>query len=336
MVSFGRVAKLQVRIFRSALSYPAVRVTSRPVSLIQSRLRLQWGPHRAAFCSTTAPSNDIAVQYKHGRPMLEVPLPSRGERCLFSLRPMLMNVGDFIQDVQREDAGVTSAAVFTTEGERVSSATSIDTLLCKDFRLRVNDVTYHVHSPAREMLTRERLTDLEDIKTVIHMLHAALHLPGHHLLKEKDLLERLDSLKQDLIPLEKQVKARVARRAEQRSSWGVWSGLALLSAQGGVLAWFTWWVYSWDIMEPVTYFLTYATSIGFLSYFVLTKQDFSYPDSKDRQFLHHFYKAARKEHFDVQKYNKLKEEVAAVEEDLRRLRKPTQLQLPIEQIQRKD
>lgn len=45
--------------------------------------------------------------------------------------------------------------------------------------------------------------ELEDMKHVVHLLHTALHLPEHHLLKERQLLERLDNLKQELSPLEK-------------------------------------------------------------------------------------------------------------------------------------
>lgn len=44
---------------------------------------------------------------------------------------------------------------------------------------------------------------LEDMKHVVHLLHTALHVPEHHLLKERQLLERLDNLKQQLSPLEK-------------------------------------------------------------------------------------------------------------------------------------
>lgn len=47
--------------------------------------------------------------------------------------------------------------------------------------------------------------ELEDVKHVVHLLHTALHLPEHHLLKERQLLERLDNLKQELSPLEKVV-----------------------------------------------------------------------------------------------------------------------------------
>ncbi|XP_036372517.1 calcium uniporter protein, mitochondrial-like [Megalops cyprinoides] len=305
-----------------------------PVGNVQS-VQLKFGLRRALFCTTVAPSNDISVQYKYGRPVLAIPLPSRQEDCLFFLRPLLMNVGQFIEDVQREDPGVMSAAVFTTDGERVSCTTSLDTLLNKDFQLQINDVTYNVHSPVQVKVPNEHLVEMEDMKTTVHMLHAALHLPGHHLLKERELLERLDSLKQELSPLEK-MRAQITRKAELSSSKAMWVGLALLSVQGGALAWLTWWVYSWDVMEPVTYFITYGTSMGVFAYYVLTKQDYVYPDAKDRQFLHYFYKGAKKERFDVHKYNRLKDDLAQVEEDLRRLRKPIQLKLPVEQILPKD
>ncbi|MBN3303815.1 MCUB protein, partial [Amia calva] len=261
-------------------------------------------------CSSPCPS-DVKVEYKHERPVLALPLPSRKELCRFSLRPLLMTVGDFLQDVQREDKGVTFAAVLNTDGVRVSSATSLDVLLDKDFQLVINDITYNVHSPPREKASSEHVSELEDMKTVVQRLHAALHLTGHQLLQERELLERMAGLKHELSPLE-EVKSRLLTRAEARSTRLLWTGLAVLSVQGGALAWLTWWVYSWDIMEPVTYFITYGTSIGAMAYFVLTSQDYVYPEMKDRQFLHYFYRGAKRQRFDVQKYNRLKEELALV------------------------
>ncbi|RVE76109.1 hypothetical protein OJAV_G00005770 [Oryzias javanicus] len=292
-----------------------------------------FGSRRALLFSTLAPSSDLSLEYKRGRLVLEVPLPSRNEKCLFFLRPMLMNVGDLITDLQREDSGVT-AAVLSKDGERVANSTLIEALLGKDFLLVINDICYNVCPPEKAFATSEHARDMEDMKHIVHLLHTALHLPEHHLLKERQLLERLDNLKQELTPLEK-MKAQLSRTAEFHSSRVLWTGMALLSVQGGALAWLTWWVYSWDVMEPVTYFITYATSMGVFAYYVLTKQDYVYPDAKDRQFLHYFYKGARKKEFNVERYNELKEELAEVEEDLRRLRNPTQLQLPLEQIQPK-
>lgn len=55
---------------------------------------------------------DVSLKCKHGRLALEVSLPSRNEKCLFFLRPMLMSVEDLIVDLQKEDPGVT-ASIFS-------------------------------------------------------------------------------------------------------------------------------------------------------------------------------------------------------------------------------
>lgn len=315
-------------------SHPALK-TARPLTFfhqIQHRRNFP-GQRQAFFCSTASLSSDVSLKYKYDRLVLEVPLPSRNEKCVFFLRPMLMNVGDLIADLQKEDPGV-RASVLSKNGERVANSTLIETFLDKDFKLVINDTVHDVHSPEKVAISSEHAIEMEDMKHMVHLLHTALNLPEHHLLKERQLLEKLDSLKQELSPLEK-MKADLSRKAEFHTSRALWTGMALLSVQGGALAWLTWWVYSWDVMEPVTYFITYATSMGAFAYFVLTKQDYIYPDAKDRQFLRYFYKGASKAQFNVRKYNGLKEELAQVEDDLRRLRYPTQLQLPLEQIQTK-
>lgn len=247
---------------------------------------------------------------------------------------MLMSVSDLIADLQREDQGVESAAVFSAEGERVANTTLLDAVLDKDFRLVINGKTYDIKMPDKVCGSRrEHAMELGDVKHVVHLLHTALNLPEHHVGQEKKLLERLDSLKQQLLPMET-VKADLCRRAESQSTRALWGGMALLSVQGGALAWLTWWVYSWDVMEPVTYFITYGTSLGVFAYCVLTNQDCLYPDAKDRQFLNYFYKGVRKNHFDICKYNQLRDELTQVQGDLERLQSSLHLQLPIQQLDR--
>lgn len=60
--------------------------------------------------------------------------------------------------------------------------------------------------------------------------------------------------------------------AVRKGNWLAWAGLGLMSVQFGILARLTWWEYSWDIMEPVTYFVTYGTAMAAYAYFVLTKE----------------------------------------------------------------
>lgn len=301
----------------------------------------------AVWCSSLPPSPVIEVQYRYGRPVLQLMLPSRGEMCRFPLRPMLMTVADFLSDIQKEDPGVTKAAILTSEGEKVSSTTLMDSVLSKNFQLAVNDTTYSVISPSHEEgLCHEHLTGLEDVKMVVHMLYSALHLPDHQRFKERELLERRDALQQQLQPLEK-ARAGLEMRAQKESMRYVWGGLAFMSLQGGFLGWLTWCVFAWDVMEPITYFITYTWSMGLLAYFILTQQgqnpsqepvsaanqEFMYADAKDRHFLFSLYRAAAREGFNIPHYNQLKEELAGVESDLRRLRNPIQLQLPVQQIQ---
>ncbi|NXU72882.1 MCUB protein, partial [Oreotrochilus melanogaster] len=288
------------------------------------------GPH-----STLGPSDGVTINYRHGLPVITLTLPTRSERCVFTVKPMVTTVGAFLKDLQREDKGIQRAEVFAPDGSKVSDATLMEVLLMNDFKLAINNTAHLVSPPVKDKLSSEHATEMEDIKSLVHRLYVALHLEDHQIRKERELLEKLDHLKEELLPLE-QMKAGITASADAKTSRLLWVGLALLSAQGGALAWLTWWVYSWDIMEPITYFITYGSAMAFYAYFVLTKQDYLYLDAKDRQFLHYFYKKSKKQHFDVEQYNKLKEDVAEVEESLRRLRQPLHLRLPVQEISAKD
>ncbi|XP_053559512.1 calcium uniporter regulatory subunit MCUb, mitochondrial [Bombina bombina] len=287
------------------------------------------------FYSTETPSSDVTVYYNHGLPVITLPLPSRYERCQFTVKPLTTTVGNFLKDIQKEDKGIDYAAAISTDGTKFSATTLMDVLLMNDFKLVINNTTYHVQPPPRVKASPEKASEMDEIKSLIHSLYAALHLEEHQLKKEQELLQRLDTLKEQLQPLE-QIKAAVMTKADAKTTRLMWIGLAFLSTQGGALAWLTWWVYSWDIMEPVTYFLTYGSAIAFYAYFVLTREDYVYPSVRDRQFLHYFHKRAKNQQFDVEKYNRLKEEFSETEDSLRRLRNPLQLKLPIEQLQERE
>lgn len=68
------------------------------------------------------------------------------------------------------------------------------------------------------------------------------------------------------------MKEELNKKAERRTTWVLWGGMAYMATQFGILARLTWWEYSWDIMEPVTYFITYGTAMAMYAYFVLTRQ----------------------------------------------------------------
>lgn len=261
--------------------------------------------------STAMPPDDITVNYRHGLPLITLTLPSRKERCQFVVKPMLSTVGSFLQDLQNEDRGVKNAAIFTPDGNEIANSTLMGILLMNDFKLVINKITYHVKCSKKEKLSSEHTTEMENMKSLVHRLFTALHLEELQKKREHHLLEEIDHLKGQLQLLE-QMKARIEARSEAKTRRLLWAGLALLSMQGGALAWLTWWVYSWDIMEPVTYFITFANSMVFFAYFIVTRQDYTYSAIKSRQFLHFFHKKSKQQHFDVVQYNKLKDDLAKV------------------------
>ncbi|XP_074131017.1 calcium uniporter regulatory subunit MCUb, mitochondrial isoform X2 [Sminthopsis crassicaudata] len=228
-----------------------------------------------------------------------------------------------------------SLRVPSDDGNSIPTSTAMEILLMNDFKLMINDITYDVQSPNKEKQNSEHMTGMDDIKSLVQRLFTALHVEEHQVKKERSLLEKIEELKEQLQPME-ELKTKIAAGSEAKTNRLLWIGLALMSTQGGILAWLTWWVYSWDIMEPVTYFITFGSSMTFFAYFLLTRQDYSYSLIKERQFLYYFHKRLKKKDFDVEQYNKLKEDLKKAEESLQRLRQPLHLQLPIEEIKEKN
>ena len=75
-------------------------------------------------------------------------------------------------------------------------------------------------------------------------------------------------------------------KAEKRTNHLTWLGLGLMGLQFGLLARLTWWEYSWDIMEPVTYFVGYGSAIAMCGYYILTKQVLSAVFFMSVSYLH--------------------------------------------------
>ncbi|XP_022240107.1 calcium uniporter protein, mitochondrial-like isoform X2 [Limulus polyphemus] len=275
----------------------------------------------ARECSSSPPQGDVTVAYQKGLPTVTLPLPSRQERCRFTLRPFTSTVGEFIENIKQEDK----------DRVRIAASTKIQSLLQEDFHLVVNDVIYHVLAAPTESSPSVDASGLSEVKTQVARLYESLQIDIHQLEQERKILCQLEELKQKLEPLERK-KEELAVASHKRTVMLSWLGLGWMGVQFGILARLTWWEYSWDIMEPVTFFITYGTTIVMYAYFVLTRQEYYLSDVHDRQYLITFYKKARKEGLDVETYNSLRKAVAETEENLRRLRDPLQLHLPFKEL----
>ncbi|KAM3175893.1 hypothetical protein ACTXT7_007611 [Hymenolepis weldensis] len=330
-----------------------------------------------------------------GLPRFHIPLPSRDETCIFSLRPLSNNVGDLVKAIENEDKGIDRVAFlgkgarnFSRErslalrsypkhcmflvwnrddGLRFAKANSIEMLLTNDFVIEINDkrfpvsvanlgyrnqlldsprhCTSHKYDPTTPQYKTIQISlskydaripsdlgpkELGQVRALINRLNTLLSAEDVQAEKEREIKKRIADVQLQLEPFEEKRQA-LAQAASTRTRRLTWLGLGAMGLQFGLLARLTWWEYSWDIMEPVTYFVGYGTTMAIYAYFVVTRQDYSFPEVFDREYLKTFYKGAAAQGFDVERYNNLRNSLAQLQSDLKRLRDPLYVNLPLQQ-----
>ncbi|KHJ98080.1 hypothetical protein OESDEN_01941 [Oesophagostomum dentatum] len=177
------------------------------------------------------------------------------------------------------------------------------------------------------------MRQVDDLRATIASLHASLCVDEYQIGREKRLMQQLERAETELRPLHEQ-KLEIEKACEAHAERIMWTGFAAMGIQTGLFARLTWWEYSWDIMEPITYFATYATIVATLGYYLYTRQPFEYPAARERVFTKQFYKRAQKEGFDIEKYNALVTEVEEVRRQLQRIRDPLFQHLPVSYLTR--
>ncbi|KAL4239807.1 hypothetical protein ACF0H5_000610 [Mactra antiquata] len=286
----------------------------------------------AAYSSTVLFKNDVSVQYRHGLSVFSVPLPSRRESCEFVLKPVSHTVKDFISFLKEEDKGIDRVAVYRNNGAKIAGSTTIDILLRTPFSVSINENTYDISPPEPEItIPAESFDKITEVKSLTAKLYSQLNVEEYQLRREGEIIEQLEDYKVQIAPyLEK--KSEMEKKIASKNNLAMYAGSTLMGFQFGFFARLTWWEYSWDVMEPVTYFATYGAIIAMYAYFVVCAQEYNYVDAWDREFLSKFYKMARKEGFDIDEYNRLTNLIEQCESDLRRLRDPLQVHLPIREL----
>ncbi|KAF8110088.1 hypothetical protein N665_0088s0099 [Sinapis alba] len=135
----------------------------------------------------------------------------------------------------------------------------------------------------------------DKVREVVDLIRRAMHLdetPEEDQIKEE--FNKLRNMKEEIDVL--------AHRQVRKILWG---GLATAIVQIGLFVRLTFWEFSWDVMEPITFFATATSIIVGYAYFLITSRDPTYQDFMKRLFLSRQRKLLKSQHFDVERFKEL-------------------------------
>lgn len=89
----------------------------------------------------------------------------------------------------------------------------------------------------------------------------------------------------------------------------LWCGLGYSVVQIGLFFRLTFWEFSWDVMEPITFFTTATGIIVGYAYFLMTSRDPTYHDFMKRLFLSRQRKLLKSHKFDVERFKELEKKL---------------------------
>ncbi|XP_074570595.1 calcium uniporter protein 5, mitochondrial-like [Curcuma longa] len=116
-----------------------------------------------------------------------------------------------------------------------------------------------------------------------------------------------DPRREELKELQKK-KEEIDQLAHRQVRRMLWSGLGYFVLQIGLFFRLTFWEFSWDVMEPITFFSTTAGVIAGYAYFLITSRDPTYQDLMNRLFLSRQQKLIQKHYFNVERYMELQKQ----------------------------
>ena len=145
------------------------------------------------------------------------------------------------------------------------------------------------------------LVYLDGAQVTRDVLHALPAVPGAVYGLDPETLAELES---EMAAIQVDVDAAAARAA-RRSNAIVFGGLVLLCAQLATFVRLTYVELSWDVMEPISYFVGVFNAILLYVYFMVNKRDFSFDDWSKRMQKHFWRRNIEKKHIDYAKYAKL-------------------------------
>ncbi|KNC98707.1 uncharacterized protein SPPG_06385 [Spizellomyces punctatus DAOM BR117] len=234
-----------------------------------------------ARCLTTTTSHsDATVRYEGQTPLLTLTV-SNGAKTAFRISP-LKPVSVLLEQIKEEDPNIKEIAVYDLPKENEKD---------KGFRWARSTQISHVLSRS---LHRGGFVLLVNNTQLLHV-----HVPTFEA-RVSPLRHELESVENQLVPL-RDTKKALDEKAHRSSVRIAWLGLGALCAQWGIMARLTWWEYSWDVMEPISYFIGAGTGILGYMFYVVTSKEYTYEALAEVTATKHQIRLYKRKNFDLAK-----------------------------------
>lgn len=116
----------------------------------------------------------------------------------------------------------------------------------------------------------------------------------------------------------------------------LWCGLGFSVLQVSLFFRLTFWEFSWDVMEPITFFVTATSLVIGYAYFLFTSRDPTYRDLMKRLFLSRQRKLFKKHQFDVERFKELQRKCKIPLDAATSIRRRAGVELELEDALHKD
>jgi len=131
-----------------------------------------------------------------------------------------------------------------------------------------------------------------------------------------DITQELNNLRSAYDPL-CHLKSKLDKRAASTVGLWSWGSVAIFASQWLGIAYGTYWLYSWDIMEPITYLMGAFDGICAYTFYAIVKADYSSSSYAEAIVNRRRRKLYRKHHLDAALFEELGKRIQRLEEQLR-------------------
>lgn len=189
------------------------------------------------------------------------------------------------------------------------------TRLCQS--LNDSGVILHFPNSTNKKMQETLFLQPQELNATVHNL-LEHYSPAALKLQAEATQAEIRQLKEEVAPL-KDVRQEMERKAARRANTIVFAGLGYCVLQFLAIGRLTWWELSWDIMEPVTYMLTFGTALIGYTYFVLTGSEYTYEGLKKTLRERKLTKLIRRSGFDEEKFKRLQHTITIKDEQLHKI-----------------